>query len=362
MAGNDTVLPGALTAGMLQYAIGGIEMSLRHMPDLEEAVRRKTIPKEKRQSDTEPILSSLDISFTPPVMGKTDIPKQKGDSSAEIPPVVAANPVGYYLKQLGKILHERSGKGVKAPIPVENLNELVFHSGGKIDAGMQTRLLTALTNVPQYLLAEKDPDHAEDIPDITELLALEAYVRKYEQGQRADGTGADLSDYHRGAFGQPDFVYKPGADIVRSFDPMQLPQRNDMGENMKWLNEAYAHHAGGKNTGAVCILDVSNADEAQLGYWIEIFSEKLRQITLLLGNTEKREQAEPLLLQLCNTYVVSYGQNAEKAGVSALQGIFDEARAFLLGHKELTQLEDWRQKQTEPVSIGGLFGDDFSDM
>ncbi len=337
-------------------------MSLRHMPDLEEAVLRKNIPKEKSQSDTKLFPPSLDIRFTPPVMREMDIPKEVKDSWRKSTSVVAATPVGDYLKQLGAILHERSRKDVKTPKPESELRALISQNSGNITAGMQDRLVMALSNVPEYLLAEKDPDHAEDIPDITELLALEAYVRKYEQRQRADGTGAGLSDYHRGAFGQPDFVYKPGADIVRSFDPMQLPQRNDMKESMKWLNEAYAHHAGGKNTGAVCILDVSNADEAQLRYWIEIFSEKLRQITSQLGNTENREQVEPLLLQLCNTYVVSYGQNVGEVGVSALQGIFDEARAFLLGHKELTQLEDWRQKQTEPVSIGGLFGDDSSDM
>lgn len=323
-------------------------------------------PQEEHDADIQfPLYAGLNLVSRGIQAG--GIPEESDVGESGVPDEIRVRNVDFFLDRLGRVIHMTCNKDIQKPMPVEAIRALyrgIYKNLAKeekrgISPMLEKLIVTALSRVPSYLLAEKDPDHPgeNEIPDIKELLALDAYLQEYEQINPEGESSATFSGYHRGAAGQPDFVYKNKKEkTLKSYDPLRLPRKG--GEEI-WLKSAYEHHAGGKNTGAVCILDVSDATETQLDNWISIFRDKLIQIRSFLENQGDENQIKDELMHLCNTYVVSYGQNAENVKVKELKTIFDETREFLRKHPELMQLEKWRENEMSgPFSedmFGGLF-------
>lgn len=316
-------------------------------------------PREEHDADMQfPLFASLNPAFRG--IRTKGAPEESDAGESGVPDEVRVRNVDSFLDQLGEVCHMACIQDIWDPMPVEAIRALyrgIYKDLAKeekrgISPMLEKLVVTALSRVPSYLLAEKDPDHPgeNEVPDIKELLALDAYLQEYEQINPEGEPSATFSGYHRGAAGQPDFVYKNEKEkTLKSYDPLRLPRK---GGEETWLKGAYEHHAGGKNTGAVCILDVSDATETQLDNWIGIFEDKSIQIRSSLENQEDKSQIDELI-HLCNTYVVSYSQNANDDKVKALKTIFDETRKFLWKHPELMQLEKWRENE-----MSGPFSED----
>lgn len=207
---------------------------------------------------------------------------------------------------------------------------------------------SAMSRIPASLLGEEDKDHEGGLPDIGELLALEAYTRIYENPYPEKQPNDILMNYHRGGGGLPDFLYRIGGGELRGYDPMQLPDISTVDtEKGVFSSDAYLHHASGKNSGAVCILDASRASEEQLRKWIDAFAKEFETIAKDL------EHKEDKLVYLCNTFAVSYGRNRESAEMKALQQFFDDAREFLRKTLGEDYLEQWRTREMEPPLFRG---------
>lgn len=308
------------------------------------------------------------------------VPEKSDAGVPGIPDEVRVRNVDSFLEKLGREIYEACSedmrepmqKSLKEPMPVERIGKL-YHKiytnlSEKEKEGisplLEEAVVTALSRVPSYLFAEKDPDHPgeNDIPDIKELLALDAYLQKYEQTNPEGKASATFSGYHRGAAGQPDFVYQnEKRETMKSYDPLRLP-REDSQE--KWLNGAFDGHSGGKGTGAVCILDVSDTADGKLALWIKKFTAVRNAIIDAINNAINDDdilEQHGQLMHLCNTYVVSYGENADGKSVKALQKVFDDAREYLQTKSYLQQLEAWRAESSKPVdyssALGELFGE-----
>lgn len=271
-------------------------------------------------------------------------------------------------QDMGESMRESMRESMQEPMPEERIVDLCRNIYTNLSEErkklilplLKTSIIPALECIPCYLLAEKDPDHPgeNEIPDIKELLALDVYLRKYEQINLKRKSIVSFSGYHRGAAGQPDFVYQnEKRETLKSFDPLRLPRE---GSEETWLTGAYEHHAGGKNTGAVCILDVSDAADEKLLFWTEKFKIILDAIigaidnAIKIGDDEKLSQHDKLM-HLCNTYVVSYGENADGKPVEALQGVFESARMELQARPALQQLEKWREESSKQMEFGSIF-------
>lgn len=301
-----------------------------------------------------------------------------------IPDEVRVQNFDAFFKKLSEVFHKAGRRNMQEPMPEEVISALYrgIYAGLSdeekrgVSPLLEKPVIEALSRVPSYLLAEKDPDHTGegDIPDIGELLALDAYLQTYEQTNPEGTSGEMHSGYHRGNPGQPDFVYRGGVrKTLKSYDPLKLPREDSPDE---WLSGTFDGHASGKSSGAVCILNVSDATSQMLAYWNQRFRNDLEAIKKELDAGQNIEVQRSRLLRLCNTYVVSYGENAagapgevsseappeapeqtpEETPLKALQKVFDDARDYLLGKPFLQQLEDWRRESSEPIGFGDLFG------
>ena len=225
-----------------------------------------------------------------------------------------------------------------------------------------------LKRIPQYLFKESDAAHGDDIVNLSELFAMDAYVQSY--GAVEDETlglkgnaPVNLSDYHRSKIGSVDFEREKknpaGGQLQnRFYDPLQTPEDAQLeGRYNKWLGE-YEVHALGKGTGAVCVLDVSFASLPQLNLWLAAFGKEIERIKSVADSEPKSIHED--LIKLCNTYVVSYDSKSEAVRaqrISALKQLFDNARSYLREKFEASeQLEEWRAGQGETVDgLGELF-------
>ncbi|MDE6924814.1 MAG: hypothetical protein K2P59_06065 [Acetatifactor sp.] len=326
---------------------------------------QKTIPRARRSASVsarrqgQSEMEALSISYSRPMR------QNSGSEDAES--------VSLFLEVLGRFLHEAceniGRQRFLSPQEIQKIckdTAMILHlqkPNFRIPIIWYSFVGEALKRIPIALLAEKDPDHADDIPKISELLALEAYTRKYERTDPGGKSDAPLFGYHRGEPGQPDFVYRTEDNrVLKRYDPMQLPMDFSVEGMNRWLEGAYLKHSTGKGAGAVCILDVSTAGRKQLSAGISIFEDRLRQIPKPGTPFQKPDQLPEGLIQLCNTYVVSYGSNAQSDEVNRFQRIFDNARDFLAGNGGLQLLEEWRAKSVELIAEddGGGYGDLFS--
>lgn len=337
-----------------------------------DVVQKTREPREEHDADRGfPLFASLNPAFRE--SRAEDVPEESHAGAPGIPDLDRVRIVDSFLGELGREIHKACRQDMREsmqePMPVERIVDLcrnIYTNLSKevkklILPLLKTSIIPALRCIPCYLLAEKDPDHPgeNEIPDIKELLALDVYLRKYEQINLKRKSIVSFSGYHRGAAGQPDFVYQnEKRETLKSFDPLRLPRE---GSEETWLEGAYEHHAGGKNTGAVCILDVSDAADEKLLFWTEMFKNILDAIigaidnALKIGDDDEKFSQHDKLMHLCNTYVVSYGENADGKPVEALQGVFESARMELQARPALQQLEDWRKEHSEPMDLGDIF-------
>lgn len=274
------------------------------------------------------------------------------------------SPIDMFLDRLGANLHRfSSAQKINQRLPSGQIEEWYARTSGMFPADYQEEIMSAagslipaLSRMPEHLFAQKDPDHPnqEAVPDIRELLALEAYTREYEPTDPIGENNEFLANYHRGYKQEPDFVYRtaPWADALKKYDPVQLPRTMDIAKCKEWLQGSYDDHAGGKGTGAVCILDVSNANQRQINNWTVVFAHYLEQIQMDINNNEL-QQARYRLELLGNTYVVSYGPNG--ADIAGLKQVFDRARALLQDPVIKEELQAAKEEEAQ----GGMFGDLF---
>ncbi|MCM1064785.1 MAG: hypothetical protein NC420_10015 [Eubacterium sp.] len=274
------------------------------------------------------------------------------------------SPIDMFLDRLGANLHRSSREQkIDQPLPPGQIGERYAKTSAVFPADYQQEIMSAagslipaLSRIPEHLFAQKDPDHPnpEAVPDIRELLALEAYTREYEPTDPLGGKNGFLANYHRGHSGEPDFVYRtdPGRDALKKYDPLQLPRTMDIEQCNAWLQGAYDKHAGGKGTGAVCILDVSNATQRQIDNWTVVFTHYLEQIQMDINKNEL-QQARYRLELLGNTYAVSYGPNG--AAIAGLKQIFDRARALLQDPVIKEELQAAKEEEAQGGLFDGLF-------
>lgn len=329
----------------------------------------------EEERDTESKMH-LFTGLIPPLSGSRTggVPKRPRAGKTMNPDLARAKNVDSFLDKLGQALHtscredmqdEDYPENMQMPMDAETIGilyrviyrELPEQQKWGISPELEKHIVTALSRVPRYLFAEKDPDHLkeEEIPDIKELLALDAYLQQYEQTNPEGRSDEFLEDYHRGADGRPDFVYQNGSDNeMKSYDPLRLPRD---GNREDWMKGTFKGHAGGKNTGAVCILDVSDATDADLAFWIKQFTGDLSAIAGAIEANKGIAAQHEELIKLCNTYAVSYRENADGEAVKALQKVFDDAREFLQARPYLQQLDVWRAESSKPVEVGDLFDD-----
>lgn len=332
-------------------------------PPVPDPARKTGDPSEEHDTDMQmPLFAGLNPVFQGSLASGTS--KMHGAGSLNSFDEVRVQYFDSFMKKLSEEFYGFCRLDMQEPLPAERISMLYRQSYEKlsdeekkeISPRFETPIINALSRVPGYLFAEKDPDHTgeDDVPDIGELLALDAYLQAYEP-ENPEGTASEIhSGYHRGNPGQPDFVYRDGmGKTLKGYDPLKLPREDSP---KTWLDSAFDQHAGGKSSGAVCILNVSDATSQMLAYWNQRFWNDLKAIKEKLDASKDIESQHANLMRLCNTYVVSYGENAEgnpeETPLKALQEVFDDAREYLRGKPFLQQLEAWREESSKPMDFG----------